>query len=103
MVDGMDEPLFMPRRNIRVDGNEAPEDIDNLRPNSRRPFEVDQDSVVIILWFMPAIPIESFRMVTFDNVESITVWFVTTTGRRTRRVLAVEVCCLLSSYYLRPT
>ena len=74
--DGMDDSLYMPRRNIVVDGIVAPDDIDNIRPGSNDPYIVDKDEVNITLWTMPAIRYESVRLTTSTNVEDFSVSYI---------------------------
>ena len=76
MSEGMDDPQLVPEENIRVDNEEAPSDISDIRPDSDSPFSVDEDKVTIIVWFMPAVPIKSVRLPTSRNVESFTVKYI---------------------------
>ena len=78
MVEGMNEPQLIPADNIRTDNNnETPNRVkNNLRPNSETPFTVNDESITLKFWFMPAIPIESVQLVTSDNVGLITVSYI---------------------------
>ena len=72
----MEDPLFIPDKMI-VDENDRPlVNAKNLRPNSVRPYEVDQTRATIKFWFMPAVPIESIRLPTAENVVSFSVSYV---------------------------
>ena len=72
----MEDPLFTPDKMI-VDENDRPlVNAKNLRPNSVRPYEVDQTRATIKFWFMPAVPIESIRLPTAENVVSFSVSYV---------------------------
>lgn len=76
VVDGMDDPLFIPDKMI-VDENDRPlANAGDLRPDSRRPFEVNRNRITIKFWFMPAVPIESIRLPTAENVDSFSVSYV---------------------------
>ncbi|KAH3783073.1 hypothetical protein DPMN_161001 [Dreissena polymorpha] len=68
-----------------------------LRPNSLRPFSVDKDAFTVKIWFMPAIPIESVKLPTAENVKSITVEFVRPDKNATT-VLAAQVHCVFVGY-----
>lgn len=96
--EGMDDPLYMPRRNILVDDAEAPSDIDNLRPGSEEPFTVDRDIVMFTFWFMPAVPIESIRLTRSTNVESMSVSFIRPDSRSSRPVVVDDVSIVSSTF-----
>lgn len=96
MVEGMNEPQLIPADNIRTDdNNETPNRVkNNLRPNSDTPFTVDAESITMKFWFMPAIPIESVQLVTFKNVESITVSYIKPESAVSKEVKVVTVSIL---------
>lgn len=71
----MDEPKFIPDGNIRDINDRVPDDVDRLRPKSRRPFTVDSNSVTLRFLFEPRIPVESLHLVRPENVNSITVTY----------------------------
>ena len=93
MVEGMNEPQLIPADNIRTDNNnETPNRVkNNLRPNSETPFTVNDESITLKFWFMPAIPIESVQLVTSDNVKSITVSYIKPESAVSRAVKVVTV------------
>ena len=93
MSDGMDSPQLIPADQIQVDDNEAPDDIEDIRPNSAQPFTVDQNRITFVFWFMPAVPIKSIELVTSNNVESITVKYIKPTSATSNTVAVVRVSC----------
>ena len=56
--------------------DEMPDNVGDLRPGRRRPFTVDQNRITLKFWFMPAVPVESVRLPTSENVDSFSVSYV---------------------------
>jgi hypothetical protein len=92
--EGMDEPKFIPDRNIRDKNNRVPENVDRLRPRNRRPYTVDTNTVTIRFLFEPAIPVESLKLINPDNVDSIEVTYISP-RRPNQEVPVVEVIITL--------
>jgi hypothetical protein len=97
MVEGMKDPQFIPAKNIRAENDKTPKDVDNLRPDSKTPFSVNGPKYLIKIWFMPEIPIESFKLINPKNVESMTVWYIKPSSRTSREVKVVTVSILVTS------
>lgn len=76
VVEGMDDPQFIPDNMIKVDGKMMPDSPGNLRPDSARPFRVNQNRITVRFTFQPSVPVESVRLPTSMNVESFTVEYV---------------------------
>ncbi|XP_053374145.1 uncharacterized protein LOC128546814 [Mercenaria mercenaria] len=86
----MDEPKFIPDRNIRDNDNRPIKDADNLRPRNNNPFTVDRNTVTIRFVFNPAIPVESLKMIRPNNVDSITVTYISPRNSRPKPVVEDE-------------
>jgi hypothetical protein len=94
--EGMDEPQFIPNNNIRDDKDDkVPKDVENLRPDSKKPFSVNVDKITLKIWFMPAVRLASIRLISPDNVDSITVWYIKPTSRTSRESPVVQVISFL--------
>ena len=71
-MEGMDEPLFIPERNIDVDGS-TPTNVADLRPGSNNPFVVNQNTVTITFTYTTPAKTDTVKLTTSENVESFTV------------------------------
>lgn len=76
VVEGMEDPQFIPDDMIDVDGGKMPDSPGNLRPNSARPFRVNQNRITVRFTFRPSVPVESVRLPTSTNVKTFTVKYV---------------------------
>ena len=94
--EGMDNPKYIPDRNIRNPNGRTPEDADRLRPSSRRPYTVDRNREIIRFLLNPARPVESLELVNPENVRDFTVRYVRP-GRPQNPVTVVEVQIFHSS------
>jgi hypothetical protein len=99
--EGMDEPQFIPNNNIRDDKDDkVPKDVENLRPDSNKPFSVNVDKITLKIWFMPAVRLASIRLISPENVDSITVWYIKPTSRTSRESPVVQVIAVIILVYL---
>ena len=73
--EGMDEPQFIPNSNIRDNRNKVPKNVEKLRPRSKQPFSVDQNTYTLTFLFPSPIPVESVELQNPTNVESFTVTY----------------------------
>ncbi|WAQ93605.1 TSP1-like protein [Mya arenaria] len=89
--EGMDEPQYIPDDKIVDVDDETPDDVGKLRPNSNRPFVADKNKLIIKFWFMPAVPVESVRLPTADNVDYFTVSYLRPRQGTPEVVVASEV------------
>lgn len=96
VVEGMDDPLYIPNRNIRYEDDEIPDRVQRLRPDSENPFSVNKGTVTLKVWFMPAVRISSFKVIKPENVESITVWYIKSTSRTSKSRPVVQVSRIYS-------
>jgi hypothetical protein len=90
----MDEPLFIPNKNIRDDdGEKIEDDVEMLRPGSSRPFSVNKrrNRIVFRIWFMPAVRLSSIQLLNPRNVDSITVWYIKPSSKTSKERPVVEV------------
>ena len=94
--EGMDNPKYIPDRNIRNPNGRTPEDADRLRPSSRRPYTVDRNREIIRFLLSPARPIESLELVNPENVRDFTVRYIRP-GRPGNPVTVVEVLLITMS------
>jgi hypothetical protein len=90
MVDGMDEPVYVPDNQIVIDDASNEKNVKNLRPNSKNPLVVKKDVITIKVWIMPEARISSANLVTSKNVKSYDVYYVKP-GRASRDVPYREV------------
>jgi hypothetical protein len=74
--EGMDDPQNIPDSNIIDETGKTPADVGRLRPTSRTPFSVNKRTYTIRFLFRPAIPVERLEVIRPDNVDSITVKYV---------------------------
>jgi hypothetical protein len=86
----MDNPQLIPDSNIEVNDEVAPENIADIRPDSRNPFRVTTNTVTIRFIFENITPLASISLPTSTNVASMTVTFVQP-GPRRRPVVRVQV------------
>ncbi|XP_052806624.1 uncharacterized protein LOC128235873 [Mya arenaria] len=91
LKNGMDEPQYIPDDKIVDVDDETPDDVGKLRPNSNRPFVADKNKLIIKFWFMPAVPVESVRLPTADNVDYFTVSYLRPRQGTPEVVVASEV------------
>ena len=89
--EGMDEPQYIPNKNIRDENDKVPEDVGMLRPGSNRPFSVNRNTILLKVWLMPARRLASVRLIRPDNVEYITVWYIRPTSKTSRERPVAEV------------
>ena len=91
MIDGMNEPVYVPDDQIIIDDESNLKNVKNLRPNSKNPLEVRKNVITIKLWIMPEARISSANLVTAKNVKSYDVYYVKP-GRASRDVPYRQVC-----------
>ena len=89
--EGMDEPQYIPNKNIRDENDKVPDDVGMLRPDSNKPFSVNRNRILLKVWLMPARRLASVRLIRPDNVESITVWYIRPTSKTSRERPVAEV------------
>ena len=89
--EGMDEPQYIPNKNIRDENDKVPEDVGMLRPGSNKPFSVNRNKILLKVWLMPARRIASVRLIRPTNVDSITVWYIKPTSKTSRERPVAEV------------
>ena len=78
--EGMDSPSNIPDEQIVVDDEQLAKP-DQIRPNNKNPFVIDSDTAKIKVWLM-SVPISSFQLTTRKNVDTLTVWYLTTTNQK---------------------
>jgi hypothetical protein len=98
--EGMDDPKNIPDSNIIDETGKTPADVGRLRPTSRTPFSVNKRTYTIRFLFRPAIPVERLEVIKPDNVDSITVKYVSP-SRPNNPVDVVTVSSLYDSELYR--
>ena len=99
MLEGMDDPLYIPDDQILVDDKKNQNDAPKLRPTSNRPFVTDKDVLTVRIWIMPAARIKSAELVTFTNVDTFDVYYVKP-GKSSKEVLYEEVCVCFNRNFI---
>jgi hypothetical protein len=94
----MDDDQLIPNNNIVDENNDVPDDVEMLRPNSRRPFSVKRNKITLKFWLMPERRIASIKLINPVGVQSIAVWFIRPSLRasKERAVVKVSLFCLRS-------
>ena len=87
IVEGMDEPMFIPSDMIITDNDDANDDIDKIRP-AKGPLVVDVNKLVVRIWLHKPIRISSVELVTPKNVDYFEVTYIRPTNSRPVRANA---------------